>query len=323
MAIAEAPLHCQNAACMNVHGHEGALNLWNLTQRPHRRVRSVAVLANVDNIARLEVVEKVPDHPANVDAWHLSDLCNVFDAHAEGLIGDVQHHRGMPPSPDVNIAQHLGVCQSCAPGGFFVQHLLGQFCKRAVPSAALSVVRLKRMAQGVGCHRLAFLVERRAHAQSCGEEFIPAEVAAKLAADFVGEIIACRHGCVKRCPVARLHGQKRFGHRTVVGFVRDIAIFMHFLKHEIAPRHGAFPLADGMIARGRLGQGCQVCSFFCVELCEGLVEIGLRCRRHTIGILAQENLVEIKFEDAFLVQCGLDPRCKDDLLYLAFRRAVV
>lgn len=50
---------------------------------------------------------------------------------------------------------------------------------------------------------------------------------------------------------------------------------------------------------------------------QGLVEIGLRRRRHAIGVLAKEDLVHVKLEDVFLAQRLLDPRGKDDFLDLA------
>ena len=57
------------------------------------------------------------------------------------------------------------------------------------------------------------------------------------------------------------------------------------------------------------------------QLPKRFVEIGLCRGRHTIGILTQENFIEIKFKDLFLIQGFLDPSRKDDFLDLAFGTA--
>ena len=51
---------------------------------------------------------------------------------------------------------------------------------------------------------------------------------------------------------------------------------------------------------------------------QGFVEIGLAGRRHTIGILTEENLIHVEFENFLFAQRLFDPRGKDDFLDLAF-----
>ena len=57
------------------------------------------------------------------------------------------------------------------------------------------------------------------------------------------------------------------------------------------------------------------------QLPKRFVEIGLCSRRHTIGVLTEENFVQIKFKYLFLIQGFLDPGRKDDFLDLAFGTA--
>ena len=57
------------------------------------------------------------------------------------------------------------------------------------------------------------------------------------------------------------------------------------------------------------------------QLPQRFVEIGLCRRRHTVRVLTEENFIEIKFKDLFLIQGFLDPGRKDDFLDLAFGAA--
>ena len=57
------------------------------------------------------------------------------------------------------------------------------------------------------------------------------------------------------------------------------------------------------------------------QLSKRFVEIGLCRRRHTVRVLTEENFIEIKFKDLFLIQGFLDPGRKDDFLDLPFGAA--
>jgi hypothetical protein len=70
--------------------------------------------------------------------------------------------------------------------------------------------------------------------------------------------------------------------------------------------------------RRRLRQRGEIGRLFQRQVLERRVEIGLRGGGHAIGVLAEENLVEVEFENAFLRQRSLDPGGEDDLAHLAF-----
>ena len=53
------------------------------------------------------------------------------------------------------------------------------------------------------------------------------------------------------------------------------------------------------------------------QLVQRFVEIGLRCRRHAVRVLAEENLVHVKLKDLVLAQGLFQPRRQNDLFYLA------
>ena len=98
----------------------------------------------------------------------------------------------------------------------------------------------------------------------------------------------------------------------------DIAILEHLAQHVIAAADRAVIVAHGVEIRRRLRQRGQVGRLFQRQILEIGVEIGLGGGSHTIGILSEENLVEIQLKDTLLAQGLLDPRGQDDLAHLAF-----
>ena len=58
------------------------------------------------------------------------------------------------------------------------------------------------------------------------------------------------------------------------------------------------------------------------QLPQCLVEIGLRGRSHTVGVLAKENFVQVKFENFLLRERFFKAGGKDDFLYLALCASV-
>ena len=80
---------------------------------------------------------------------------------------------------------------------------------------------------------------------------------------------------------------------------------------------------DRIIVRRRSRQARQHRRFGDRELVHVLVEIGARRRRHAIGVPAEEDLVEIEFEDLLLRQRRLDPPGQEGLADLAGHRIFV
>ena len=79
-------------------------------------------------------------------------------------------------------------------------------------------------------------------------------------------------------------------------------------------------MRTGWKSRGALGIDARNAASCGRKFAQRLVEIGLRRRRHAIGVLTKEDLVEIQLQDLFLAQRLLDPRGQDDLLDLALDR---
>ena len=71
-----------------------------------------------------------------------------------------------------------------------------------------------------------------------------------------------------------------------------------------------------------LRKGCEIGDLGNGQFLERLGEILLRRRRHPVGVLAEEDLVEIEFQDLILAQRRFETRRQDDLLDLALTRAV-
>ena len=54
------------------------------------------------------------------------------------------------------------------------------------------------------------------------------------------------------------------------------------------------------------------------QLVQRFVEIGLRRRRHTIGILAEKYFVQVQFKNTLFVQRVFQPGRQNDLFDLTF-----
>ena len=98
-------------------------------------------------------------------------------------------------------------------------------------------------------------------------------------------------------------------------FLRDVAVLVHLSQHVVASVDQPLIIAHWAERRG-LRHSCQKRCLFKRQVFQRRVEIALRGRRHTIGILAKENLIEVQFKDPVLAQRPLDPRCKNDLAHL-------
>ena len=224
--------------------------------------------------------------------------------------------------PAGNVARHAGFPQGPAPSGLGRQRLGGQFLAGAAPDAAAAVILLQRLAQRVGSGGLQFRVHRRADRQPAAEKLVLAEFARQLAADFIGEVIARRHLAVGRGEIAVLHAAQRQLGLGLIGGLVDESVLPHLAQDIVAPLGHPFLGADGVIAARRLRHGGQHRGLVRFQFRQRLVEIGLRRRRHAKAVLAQKDLVQVKFQNLVLAQRAFQPRGQDHLFHLALDAAV-
>ena len=270
------------------------------------------------NIANFEIIEEIALHPLDVRPGDTGRCGAVFHAHGQGLVGDLCHDGRMPVAAQVDITGHFERAQSFAPGRFIPQQIGQHSFFRSTPQPTAAVIFLQGRTQGFRRFQLHFLVDGRAHRKAASEKFAFAEILGQLAADFIGEVIARRHGQAKAVKVAVLNGAQRHRDLGLIGGLIDIAVFLHFLQHEVPPRLQPVLAAHRVIIGRSLGQRGKECRFVRGQIGQRLVEIRLRGGGHTIGILAEEDLVHVEFEDLFFVQRFFQTSGKDDFLDLAF-----
>ena len=102
----------------------------------------------------------------------------------------------------------------------------------------------------------------------------------------------------------------------------DVAVVGHLVEHVVAPGDGAGLLAHRVQHARRLRQGGEVGGLGQRQLLERLGEVGLRRGGDAVGVLAEEDLVEVELEDLVLGERVLEPGGEDDLLDLALAGAV-
>ena len=184
----------------------------------------------------------------------------------------------------------------------------------APPDPRRPVVRLEPAPQRRRRRALKPRVHGRADGKAAGEERILSEAAGKLAADFVREIAARRQARFEGSHVAaedRAQSGRRFRlrRRRV-----EIAVLDHFLQNEVPPRDGALGLPDRMVGRRRFRKRGQIRGLPDRKLLQRLVEVRLGRSRDAVGVLPEENLVEVEFQYLVFRELALDLRRKDDFL---------
>ena len=316
--IAEAALHRDHTTGVDVHRDKAALHFRYLPQAPADEPAIIARHpAHMNDVARFEIVEEVTLEPPDVFAWHDRGRIAVgppFDPERQRLIGNLEDHGRPPQAFQVNVARHLGCRQFDLPVFELVRVDL---LAGSAPLALLPVIALKLTAQGLGRDRLHLGIDGGPDGVAAGKELPLAKVLAQLAADFVGEVVARRQFRPIAFKVAILDRTQR--HRALV-FVHglcDIAVFLHFLQDKVTAGQQAVLLPDRMIVRRRFRQRGKEGRLMRGKFAQALVEIGLAGSGDAIGILTQKDLVEIKLEDLFLIQCILKPRGQNDLFDLA------
>ena len=333
--IGETALHRDHAPCVHVHRDKAALHFRDLTQGPtderpvtirrhaahqHHVADLKQVSGHLGAVAELAIL-KTFARPLDIlggDEMTVCVLIHAFDPDAGGVIGQAQHHGGIPRVFQINVTWHTGVRQRFAPirlgGQLFGRNLLAG----AAVDTDAAVIFLKLLLQGLCGNGLHLVVDGGTHGQTAGKEFALAEVLGQLAADFIGKVIARRQFGLEAFKVPVLHRSQGLCDLGLVDGGGDIAVFLHLAQHEVPACQQPVLAAHRMIIGRRFGQRGKERSLVWGEFPQCLVEISLRRGGHTVGVLAQEDLVQIKFKDLFLGQRFLKPCGEDDFLDLAF-----
>lgn len=188
---------------------------------------------------------------------------------------------------------------------------------RTMEAAALVVGQQTRLQRLTG-RDLQTRIERGANRQAALIERVVAVFLNDLPADFLGEEIG---GEEMRAAAARVDTE-----RLLLGFfavgLGDVAVLDHAVDHPVAAFDGGFGLAERMVVGRSLRERCEIGGLGNGKLGYRLVEIGQRRTGNTVGIQAEEDLVEIEFKDPVLAVGLLDAERKDRFLDLAVDRLV-
>ena len=181
-----------------------------------------------------------------------------------------------------------------------------------------AVIGDQARAQGPVGRRLQARVDGGAHRQPALVEALFAVEAGQLAAHLLGEVVGLDH--LGGVAPADLQGLRP----GLVGFrLGDAAIFQHAADHPVAPDPRRIRVADRVVVVGRLGQGRQEGRLGDGQLVERLVEVVQRRRRYAVGAEAEEDLVQVEFEDMVLGEGLFDAQGDDRLADLALDRDLV
>ena len=80
----------------------------------------------------------------------------------------------------------------------------------------------------------------------------------------------------------------------------DVAVDDHLVDDPVAALQRAVCMLERMVVVGAFRQGGQIRGFRDRQLIDRLVEIGERRAGNAIGAEAEEDLVEVEFEDTVL-----------------------
>ena len=246
---------------------------------------------------------------------------DILDHDAGGGIPDQGHHRRVPFSVQINVARHIHCTQGRAQRRVIPNQVCVNLLPCAPPDTLGAIIGFQSALQRNGGNPLHFGINRGTHGHPTAEKLILTKMTAKLTADFICKVIPWRQRGLKAFEIPVLHGQQGHVPFGQILILWQVSVLPHLAQHVIAPLQQTILAAHRVKIRGRLGKGRQKRGLMRGQLPKRFVEIGLCRRRHTIRVLTQENFVEIKFKDLFLIQGFLDPGRKDNFLDLAFGTA--
>src|SRR5690606_20568903 len=88
----------------------------------------------------------------------------------------------------------------------------------------------------------------------------------------------------------------------------------HALQNPVAPGQGALRIAERVVGRGCLGQAGDHRQLRQVQVVQGLAVVDLGGGLDAVGAAAEEDLVDVQFEDVFFGQDVLDLQGQDYLV---------
>ena len=103
---------------------------------------------------------------------------------------------------------------------------------------------------------------------------------------------------------------------------RDESLLLHAVQHVVLALAGAFRMAVGRVAAGRLGQTGQNGAFGQIQIFNRFIEVVLGRRLDPVGPVPQVDLVQIKIEYILLAEGLGDPIGQDGLLEFALVAAL-
>ena len=109
----------------------------------------------------------------------------------------------------------------------------------------------------------------------------------------------------------------RCGDRDGVHIGVDEPELSHASEDIVATGKRTLRVHDGVEARRRFGQSGEHCDLSEVQLVEGTAVVEQGRGAHSVGTMAEENLVEVELEDLLLAEEPLDLQGEQDLLELA------
>ncbi len=223
------------------------------------------------------------------------DFALRLQADRQSSVGAFQHDGELPFG---HVGQRLDFAQRHAPVGAELDRL------HRAAVAAQRVVFQQAVLHRLAGDELHLRVERRAHRQAALVKRVLAVARDDLAADFLGEVFAGEEvGAV----AARLDAE-RLSLRLVGFLARDVAVLDHLVDDPVAALDRSLGVAERMVVRRRLGQRREVCGLSDGQLVDRFVVVGQRRAGDAIGAEAEEDLVEVEFEDAVLAdrpaRCG-------------------
>ena len=308
VVVIEAAGQRQHGAVPRGQGHQAALNGWRLRQSPV----AVGLLFHPDHIAGLEDVASPLERggapvfisvrtrpeqavPVNVDGPHASDM-------RRHRLFSRRYDQGREQAADAGI-----IVQQLFPPLLIVP-LVQRVIALRPPVAVPLVVFQQGLGHGAVGRRLVFVADRGGD-----------DVALAVGFDAKGrrDIVPRHLGDVGGLQLDAGPVQ-RGCHWSVVGLEELGAVYVIQLEH--APQHiiSAFhrPLLVAYRVRsGRgLGQSRQHGVLRQVQFGEGFAVIDLSGGVHAISALAQEDLVQVKFQDLLFAQLPFDLERQEDLV---------
>jgi hypothetical protein len=107
------------------------------------------------------------------------------------------------------------------------------------------------------------------------------------------------------------------GGRALPLVLANVAVAVHLAQHIVAAVERLLRCPDRIIVRRRLGQHREIGRFGQRQVADVLIEIGARRRLDAVGVAAEEDGIEIEFQNLLLGQGGFEAEGKDRLARLA------